>query len=133
MEQTPWTRGEADYGCPPEKRSLVCMNRTCKSSYGTRRERRSEFGNTLLLGESRQGLIIDWELFKEIAPNDARLVSRSMNRMEDKLDVPLRAVGADRGFDSQSNSAVPQRTQDLQWNLSALGQGTYAQEKLLEV
>ena len=62
-----------------------------------------EFGNTLLLGESSQGVIIDWELFKEVAPNDARLVSRSVKRIEQKLKVHVGAVGADRGFDSQSN------------------------------
>lgn len=62
-----------------------------------------EFGNTLLLGESSQGVIIDWELFKEVAPNDARLVSRSVKRIEEKLKIHVGAVGADRGFDSQSN------------------------------
>jgi len=62
-----------------------------------------EFGNTLLLGESSQGVIIDWELFKEVAPNDARLVVRSIKRMEQKLKIHVGAVGADRGFDSQSN------------------------------
>jgi Transposase DDE domain len=62
-----------------------------------------EFGNTLLLGESSQGVIIDWELFKEVAPNDARLVTHSLKRIEDKLKIQVRAVGADRGFDSESN------------------------------
>jgi IS5 family transposase len=62
-----------------------------------------EFGNTLLLGESRQGLIVDWELFKEVAPNDARLVSRSVKRVEQNLAIDVAAVAADRGFDSESN------------------------------
>lgn len=62
-----------------------------------------EFGNTLLMGESRQGVILDWELFKESAPNDARLVRRSVKRMEQNLNVRLKALGADRGFDSESN------------------------------
>jgi IS5 family transposase len=62
-----------------------------------------EFGNTLLLGESRQGLIVDWELFKEVAPNDARLVSRSVKRVEQNLTIHVAAVAADRGFDSESN------------------------------
>jgi IS5 family transposase len=62
-----------------------------------------EFGNTLLLGESSQGVIIDWELFQEVAPADARLVSRSVKRIEEKLNVNVGAVGADRGFDSESN------------------------------
>jgi len=62
-----------------------------------------EFGNTLLLGESPEGVIMDWELFQEIAPNDARLVSRSLQRIEAKLKVQVAAVGGDRGFDSESN------------------------------
>jgi ribosomal protein L31E len=62
-----------------------------------------EFGNTLLLGESSQGVIIDWELFKEVAPGDSRLVLRSIKRIEQKLRIHLGAVGADRGFDSESN------------------------------
>ena len=33
-----------------------------------------EFGNLLILGEQKDGLIIDWELFKEEVPADTRLV-----------------------------------------------------------
>ena len=62
-----------------------------------------EFGNTLLIGESLQGVILEWELFKEIAPNDSRLVSRSLHRIEEKLNIKLKALGADRGFDSETN------------------------------
>src|SRR5262245_24829625 len=62
-----------------------------------------EFGNTLLLGESPEGVIMDWELFKEIAPSDARLVSHTVPRIEEKLKVHVAAVGGDRGFDSESN------------------------------
>jgi hypothetical protein len=40
-----------------------------------------EFGNTLLLGENPQGLILDWELFRETAPADSRLLQRSVRRM----------------------------------------------------
>ena len=62
-----------------------------------------EFGNTFLVGESQQGVILDWELFKKSAPNDARLVPRSVKRMEQNLRVRLKALGGDRGFDSESN------------------------------
>jgi IS5 family transposase len=62
-----------------------------------------EFGNTLLLGESRQGVIVDWQLFKEVAPNDARLVRRTLQRVEQNLAVHVAAVAADRGFDSEPN------------------------------
>jgi hypothetical protein len=62
-----------------------------------------EFGNTLLLGESRQGLIIDWELFEATAPQDSRLVVNRIDRIEQNLRIQLKEVGADRGFDSERN------------------------------
>lgn len=62
-----------------------------------------EFGNTLLLGENPDGLIVDWELFAETAPADSRLLLRSLNRTEKNLNHRFKLVGADRGFDSQSN------------------------------
>jgi hypothetical protein len=62
-----------------------------------------EFGNTLLLGENPQGLILDWELFQETAPADCRLLQRSTDRMQTAFGPVLKNVGADRGFDSQKN------------------------------
>lgn len=62
-----------------------------------------EFGNTLLLAENSQGLIIDWELFRESAPADAQLLPRSVGRMEQAYGSVLKAVAGDRGFDSQLN------------------------------
>lgn len=62
-----------------------------------------EFGNTLLLGENSQGLILDWELFRETAPADSKLLKRSVDRMEAAFGPALDALGADRGFDSQAN------------------------------
>lgn len=62
-----------------------------------------EFGNTLLLGESRQGLIMHWELFEQTAPQDARLVRERLERIEQHLHIQLKEVSADRGFDSSGN------------------------------
>ena len=62
-----------------------------------------EFGNTLLLAENPQGLILDWELFQESAPADAALLARSVGRMAQAYGPVLRAVAADRGFDSEVN------------------------------
>ena len=62
-----------------------------------------EFGNTLLLAESRQGLILDWELFEESASADSRMMGRSVQRIQKNLEIKLKAVGADRGFDSAAN------------------------------
>jgi hypothetical protein len=61
-----------------------------------------EFGNTLLLGESRQGLIMHWELFQESAPADARLVRDALEKTEQNLQIQIKEAGADRGFDSAS-------------------------------
>lgn len=42
-----------------------------------------EFGNTLLLGENRQGVILDYHLFREPAPIDRRLVFPSLVRVRE--------------------------------------------------
>jgi len=62
-----------------------------------------EFGNTLLLVENPQGLIIDWELFQERAPADSALLPRSVGRMEAAYGPQLKEVAADRGFDNETN------------------------------
>jgi len=65
-----------------------------------------EFGNTLLLGENSQGLILDWELFKETAPADVRLLRQSIERMRTVFGPVLKELGADRGFDSGANQEI---------------------------
>ncbi len=62
-----------------------------------------EFGNTLLLAENPQGLILDWELFRPSAPADAKLLPRSLGRMEQVYGSRLKALAGDRGFDSELN------------------------------
>ena len=62
-----------------------------------------EFGNTLFLAENTQGLIVDWELFQDRAPSDSALLPWTMGRMEKAYGPELKAVGADRGFDSELN------------------------------
>jgi len=41
-----------------------------------------EFGNLLVLGEQKDGLIMHWELFKEEVPVDVRLVRPSVERAD---------------------------------------------------
>jgi IS5 family transposase len=62
-----------------------------------------EFGNTLLLVENPQGLILDWELFQERAPADPALLPWSVGRLEQAYGPRLQAVAADRGFDNETN------------------------------
>ena len=62
-----------------------------------------EFGNLLVLGEQSDGLIIDWELFKEEVPADVRLVRPSVERVESGLQLSLKSLVTDRGFDNKMN------------------------------
>ena len=62
-----------------------------------------EFGNLLVLGEQNDGLIIDWELFKEEVPADVRLVRPSVERVESGLGLSLKSLVTDRGFDNKMN------------------------------
>lgn len=129
-QQTDWTRSEADYilrrldnvleqlpAARQQARARIIQERLVPSKEKIlslyepdvqvivrhKAGAEVEFGNTLLLGESRQGVILDWELFKEVAPADARLIGRSVQRVEQNLSIHVGAVAADRGFDSESN------------------------------
>src|SRR5574340_574177 len=51
-----------------------------------------EFGNTFLLAENPQGLILDWELFQQSAPADSALLPWSVGRMEKAYGPKLKAV-----------------------------------------
>lgn len=62
-----------------------------------------EFGNTLLLGEERNGVILDWRLLKEQAPSDNHLVGASLDRFTSLFGRPPGALVADRGFDDGDN------------------------------
>lgn len=83
-----------------------------------------EFGNTVLLGENRQGLILDWKLFQEQAPADSHLLFESLLRVNDGTGQRVQAVATDRGFHSAANSKAlkegetfdglcPRKPQDL--------------------
>jgi hypothetical protein len=67
-----------------------------------------EFGNTLLLGENAQGVILDYELFRESAPADSQLVFGSLLRILEATGRLVAAVVTDRGFSSHSNSRALQ-------------------------
>jgi len=62
-----------------------------------------EFGNTLLLVEQDDGLIVDWKLFRDQAPSDSRLLQNSHQRITGKLGVDIKLIAGDRGFDSKGN------------------------------
>ena len=66
-----------------------------------------EFGNTLLLAEQKDGVIVDWQLHRQSAPADARQLPESLQRMETAYGAgAVRALGTDRGFCSAANQAL---------------------------
>lgn len=63
-----------------------------------------EFGNTLLIVEQAQGLVVDWHLYEQSAPADSRQLRGSLARLEASLgEGTIAAVCGDRGFDSAEN------------------------------
>ena len=72
-----------------------------------------EFGNTLFLCESAEGLLLDWKLYREEAPSEyVQMKERLQRQHAFDLEQPLEAVGADRGFASQAASSLLAR-QDI--------------------
>jgi len=63
-----------------------------------------EFGNTVLLGENRQGIILDYEFFRDVAPADHQLLFGSLLRVWEGIGEHVGAVVADRGFATADNS-----------------------------
>jgi len=61
-----------------------------------------EFGNGLILTEQRDGLILDWECFKDQPKSDAKLLKTVMTRTQ-KYHGVIRSATADRGFNSKEN------------------------------
>ena len=63
-----------------------------------------EFGNTVLLGENRQGVILDYEFFREGAPAESQLLFGSLLRVWEATGRHVGGVVTDRGFASAGNS-----------------------------
>ena len=83
-----------------------------------------EFGNKVLLGENAQGIILDYQVWKEQGQADMHLLVDSLDRLLDGLDRKVAGVAADRGFASKKNSeglqdagifnaVCPKKPQDL--------------------
>ena len=68
--------------------------------------REVEFGNTLYLAESPQGLILDWEVYRQKAPAEWRQLQDSIERQTAfDLSAPIGAAVGDRGFCAKSGKA----------------------------
>jgi IS5 family transposase len=59
-----------------------------------------EYGNPLLLGENRDGLIVHWDLFEEVR-SDSKLLLGALEATEKTIGAPLEKVVADRGFSNE--------------------------------
>jgi len=72
-----------------------------------------EFGNTVLFGENRQGIILDYEIFRESAPADSQTLFGSLVRVWEGTGCCVDAVATDRGFASAANSRRADRLRHL--------------------
>lgn len=64
-----------------------------------------EFGNVLFLGETPEGVIVDWKLVKDRVPSDATWVRETLERYGRIVDRFPSALATDRGFDAPENRA----------------------------
>jgi len=66
-----------------------------------------EFGNTLLLAEQSDGVIIDWKVYQDQAPAEPHLVPESLERMSHEYgQKQLKDLATDRGFQSEKNDEM---------------------------
>jgi hypothetical protein len=72
-----------------------------------------EFGNTVLVGENRQGLILDYSIFRESAPADSQLLMESLMRVWSMAGRQIGSVVTDRGFGSAANSKTLANSETL--------------------
>jgi hypothetical protein len=62
-----------------------------------------EFGNSLFLAETRDGLILDHELRRDFSPGDSKWLAERYPEMKKKSGNRLKGVVTDRGFESKAN------------------------------
>ena len=59
-----------------------------------------EYGNPLLLGENRDGLIVHWELFEDNC-SDSKLLEKALPATEKTIGAKLEKIVTDRGFSDE--------------------------------
>jgi len=64
-----------------------------------------EFGNNLWLGETREGLIIDYLLEKE-KTSDPKQIKPALERLKNQQNLPLKNAWGDRGIHSAANEKL---------------------------
>ena len=66
---------------------------------------RVEFGNKLWLGETREGIIVDYQFYQD-NPTDTALVKPAIERLVDQQQLAIGNVWGDRGLASKSNTGL---------------------------
>ncbi len=64
-----------------------------------------EFGNKLWIGETREGIIGDYKLYRE-NHNDTSLVQPAIRRLLDEQGLPVKSAWGDRGLFSKANEKM---------------------------
>jgi hypothetical protein len=64
-----------------------------------------EFGNKLWLGETREGIIVDYQFYQD-NPSDTALVKPALERLVDAQQLAIGNVWGDRGLASKPNTAL---------------------------
>jgi hypothetical protein len=64
-----------------------------------------EFGNKLWLGETREGIIVDYQFYQD-NPSDTGLVKPAIERLVDRQQLAIVNVWGDRGLASKANTAL---------------------------
>ena len=64
-----------------------------------------EFGNKLWLGETREGIIVDYQFYQN-NPSDTALVKPAIERLVDSQQLAIGNVWGDRGLASKPNTAL---------------------------
>lgn len=63
-----------------------------------------EFGNGFYLAEQKDGIIVDWDFFKDRPPSDTQIVKESIERIRKRHS--LTSYATDRGFNSKQNDKL---------------------------
>lgn len=91
---------------------------------------RVEFGSQLLLGEQRQGVILDWVLVQGEVRADAQLLADSLSRLETFSGYDrIKVTTGDRGFDSKANRILLEKKK-LQNGICPKAPGAMAERRM---